>query len=83
MSKPKPAKLGEIDKHENKLEVWIQEYNGHTYLDARERYLCRKTKEWKPTKKGITLTSADEAEKKSVHRVTTNHGLHLPWIVKR
>jgi len=63
MSKPKPAKLGEIDKHENKLEVWIQEYNGHTYLDARERYLCRETKEWKPTKKGITLTSADEAKK--------------------
>jgi hypothetical protein len=63
MSKPKAAKLGEIDKNEDKLAVSIQEYNGIVYLEARQHYLCKETKEWKPTKKGITLTTADDANK--------------------
>ena len=63
MSKPKPAKLGEIDKNEDKLAVSIQEYNGTIYLEARQHYLCKETKEWKPTQKGITLTTADDANK--------------------
>jgi hypothetical protein len=35
--------------------IALDEYEGHRYLDLREWFLEKKTKKWRPKKKGITL----------------------------
>ena len=56
-------KLGEIRKSGAKVEMWIKEFKGHTYLDVRRYYFSSASNTWEPTRKGFTMTSPEEAKK--------------------
>jgi len=48
--------MAEFDRSATeKIRVQVREFKGHRYIDARIYYQDEETKEWKPTKKGLTL----------------------------
>ena len=50
------ATIAKIKKHSTS-EIWVslREYEGNQYVDVREHFLERDSREWKPTRKGLTL----------------------------
>ena len=50
--------IGEIQKNQKeKIIVGINEFKGHQYVDLRVHFEDESTGEYKPTKKGIALSS--------------------------
>tara|TARA_Y100000310_G_C20128401_1_gene554707 strand:- start:54 stop:269 length:216 start_codon:yes stop_codon:yes gene_type:complete len=53
-----PEIIGEIKKNSTeKIVISLNEYKGHKYIDVRIHYLNFKDDTYKPTKKGITISS--------------------------
>ncbi|AEI15499.1 transcriptional coactivator p15 [Flexistipes sinusarabici DSM 4947] len=49
--------IGEVQKNNTeKFVVEAKEYKGKNFVDVRIYYLDKESNDWKPTKKGITLT---------------------------
>lgn len=50
--------IGEVQKNNTeKFVVEAKEFKGKHFVDVRIYYLEKNSEEWKPTKKGITLTT--------------------------
>ncbi len=48
--------LGEIERNQTEiLRVSLENFKGRDYIDLRIYYLDENGKEWKPTKKGVTV----------------------------
>jgi|TARA_R100001463_G_scaffold107411_1_gene161978 hypothetical protein len=48
--------ITQIKKNSNEVyRIYEKEYEGYKFIDVRIYYMDRKTGDWKPTKKGISL----------------------------
>jgi len=56
-AKEQPGVIAATGTKRNRLVAQLSEYNGERLLNLRRWYLDKKTNEWMPTKKGLSLTA--------------------------